>query len=114
MSTHSEALIFYPVATLTASGSCSLVTMATLSPGAADALRATLPDLADDIIAAIAAEVADYTRAMEGRFGRGVRFGVEVALRRFVDTLAGEPPDSSSPRAPRDTYVRLGAGEYRA
>src|SRR4051812_34312361 len=85
--------------------------MATLSPPAADALRTTLPDLADDIIAAIGAEVSDYARAMEGRFGRGVRRGVEIALRRFVDVGAGEPPDDSGPR---DTYFRLGAGEYRA
>src|SRR4051794_7657985 len=84
--------------------------MATLSPAAADALRATLPDLADEIIAVIASEVADYARAMEGRFGRGVRLGVEVALRRFVDVLMGEPVEAG----PRDTYVRLGAGEYRA
>src|SRR3954451_18263498 len=85
--------------------------MATLSPPAADALRATLPDLADDIIAAIGAEVSDYARAMEGRFGRGVRRGVEIALRRFGGVGAGEPPDDSGPR---DTYFRLGAGEYRA
>src|SRR3954468_8523890 len=85
--------------------------MATLSPPAADALRATLPDLADEIIAAIGAEVSDYARAMEGRFGRGVRLGVEIALRRFVEVLAGESPEDSGPR---DTYVRLGAGEYRA
>jgi hypothetical protein len=83
--------------------------MATLTPPAADALRATLPDLADEIIAAIGAEVSDYARAMVGRFGRGVRLGVEVALRRFVDELAGEPAEASG-----DTYVRLGAGEYRA
>src|SRR3954449_2705006 len=75
-----------------------------------DALRTALPDLADDIIAAIATEVPDYTGAMEGRFARGVRFGVEVALSRFVDVLAGDPPD----QGPRDTYVQLGAGEYRS
>src|SRR3954469_1492044 len=85
--------------------------MATFSPPAADALRATLPDLADEIIAAIGAEVSDYARAMEGRFGRGVRLGVETALRRFVDVLAGERTQDAGPR---DTYVRLGAGEYRA
>src|SRR4051812_29517779 len=75
-----------------------------------DALRASLPDLADDIIAGIAAEVPDYSHAMEGRFARGVRFGVEVALSRFVDALAGEPVEAG----PRDTYVQLGAGEFRA
>src|SRR5215218_9573337 len=84
--------------------------MATLSPRAADALRATLPDLADDIIGGIAAEVPDYQRAMEGRFARGVRYGVEIALSRFVDVLAGDPAD----QGPRDTYAQLGAGEYRA
>lgn len=86
--------------------------MATLTPPSADALRATLPDLADDIIAAIAGEVPDYARAMEGRFGEVVRFGVEVALNRFVDVLGGAAPKSES--SSRDTYVRLGAGEYRA
>src|SRR3954449_1454286 len=75
-----------------------------------DALRTALPDLADDIIAAIATEVPDYSRAMEGRFARGVRFGVEVALSRFVDVLAGQPVEAG----PRDAYMRLGAGEYRA
>ena len=75
-----------------------------------DALRTALPDLADDIIAAIATEVPDYSRAMEGRFARGVRFGVEVALSRFLDVLAGEKVEAG----PRDTYMQLGAGEYRA
>src|SRR3954469_1357183 len=85
--------------------------MATLTAPAADALRAALPDLAHDIVVAIADEVPDYKRAMVGRFEQGVRFGVRVALNRFVDLLQGEPIEESGPR---DTYVRLGAGEYRA
>src|SRR3954466_16361714 len=85
--------------------------MATLTPPAADALRATLPGLADDIIAAIAGEVPGYARPMEGRFGQVVRFGVEVALNRFVDLLAAEAADEASTQ---DTYVRLGAGEFQA
>src|SRR3954447_14551933 len=84
---------------------------APLPPQAADALRPVLPGLADDIIAAIAAEVPGYTRPMEGRFGRVVRFGVEVALNRFLDLLVGEPADRAGAR---DTYVRLGAGEFQA
>jgi DNA-binding transcriptional ArsR family regulator len=83
---------------------------ATLPPQAADALRSTLPQLADSIVAAIAREVPDYARPMEGRFGETVRFGVQVALNRFVDLLLGEARKES--RA-RDTYGRLGAGEYR-
>src|SRR3954452_24483493 len=83
----------------------------TLPPPAADALRTELPRLADDIIAAIAADVPGYARPMEGRFGRVVRFGVEVALNRFVDLLVAEAEEESPAR---DTYVRLGAGEFRA
>ncbi len=62
---------------------------ATLSPPSADALRRTLPGLADQIVDAIAGEVPDYARPMEGRFGETVRFGVQVALNRFVDLLVG-------------------------
>lgn len=86
--------------------------MATLPPPSADALRATLPDLANAIIAAIANEVPDYALAMEGRLGEVVRFGTEVALNRFVDVVGGRTPKADS--TARDTYVRLGAGEYRA
>jgi len=82
-----------------------------LPPQAADALRLELPRLADDIIAAIAADVPGYARPMEGRFGQVVRFGVEVALNRFVDILEGEDLGEASAR---ETYVRLGAGEFRA
>src|SRR3954452_14821251 len=88
-----------------------MVAEATLPRQAADALRPELPRLADDIIAAIAAEVPGYTRAMEGRFGQVVRFGVEVALNRFIDLLADEAADEASAR---ETYVRLGAGEFQA
>ncbi len=84
---------------------------APLPPQAADALRSELPRLADDIIAAIAADVPGYARPMEGRFGQVVRFGVEVALNRFVDILEGQDLGEASAR---ETYVRLGAGEFRA
>src|SRR3954447_6171891 len=84
--------------------------MATLSSPSADALRGTLPGLADQIVDAIAREVPDYARPMEGRFGETVRFGVPGAPHRFVRPLVGEARQES--RA-RDTYGRLGAGEYR-
>jgi hypothetical protein len=84
---------------------------ATLPPEAADMLRPVLPQLADETIAAIAAEVPDYERAMEGEFGQVVRHGVEVALNRFVDVLVGERDGGA--RA-RETYVNLGRGEYHA
>src|SRR5215218_10364724 len=78
---------------------------------AADVLRPALPGLADEMIAAIAAEVPGYARAMEGEFGQVVRLGVEIALTRFVDLLADPDPDAAGARG---TYVDLGSGEFRA
>src|SRR4051794_32739259 len=86
-------------------------TFAAVPPEAADVLRPTLPGLADEMIAAIAAEVPDYERAMEGTFGHMVRLGVEVALGRFMDMIADPTVDVT--RA-RDTYVNLGRGEFHA
>src|SRR5215211_6482168 len=78
---------------------------------AAAVLRPQLPALADEIIAAIAREVPDYARAMEGDFGQVVRVGVESALGRFVDLIEDPSNDDRSGRA---TYVDLGRGEMRA
>ena len=78
---------------------------------AAPVLRPALPGLADEMIAAIAREVPDYARAMEGEFGQVVRLGVEVALNRFVDLLADPEPE---PAESRHTYVDLGRGEFHA
>lgn len=73
-------------------------------------MRPELPGLRDEIVTAIAADVPDYARPLEGAFGRGIRLGVEEALRNFADLI--EDPDS--PRATsRDVYVQLGAGELR-
>lgn len=73
-------------------------------------VRPELPALRDEILEVIAAEVPDYARPFEGAFGRGIRRGVEEALRNFADLI--EDPDS--PRATsREVYVQLGAGEMR-
>lgn len=75
------------------------------------ALRPVLPDLAEEIIAAIGRDVPDYRRPLEGPFGRTLRLGVERALERFVDEIVNPgPPD---PRV-REVYVALGRGEMRA
>jgi hypothetical protein len=87
-------------------------TFAAVPPEAADVLRPALPGLADEMIAAISAEVPDYARAMEGTFGQLVRMGVEVALNRFMDMVADPHPEEAA-RA-RDTYVNLGRGEFHA
>jgi PucR C-terminal helix-turn-helix domain len=86
-------------------------TFAAVPPEAADVLRPVLPGLADEMIAAIALEIPDYQRAMEGTFGQLVRMGVEVALNRFMDMVAD--PGADVTRA-RDTYVNLGRGEFHS
>ena len=54
---------------------------AAIPADAGKVLRPVLPSLSDEIIAAIAREVPDYSRPMEGEFGQVVRVGVERALR---------------------------------
>jgi len=77
----------------------------------AEALRPALDGVAGEIIEAIRREVPEYARPLTGAFGRDVRRGVEVALRRFVDGL--DRPRGASARE-REVYVALGRGEARA
>jgi hypothetical protein len=78
---------------------------------AAEVLRPVLPAVAEETIAAIAADVPEYAREMEGEFGRLVRMGVEVAFNRFVDRIADA---GSDPGPARGTYIQLGRGEFMA
>src|SRR3954467_3541560 len=84
---------------------------AAIPADAGKVLRPVLPSLADEIIAAIAREVPDYARAMEGEFGEVVRVAIERALGRFIDLI--EDPSSDDGRG-RAAYVDLGRGEMRA
>ncbi len=69
-------------------------------------IRGALGPIADAVVGAIQREVPDYARPLEGDFGRGIRRGTEVALRRFI----GDEQDAGGD----DVYRRLGGGEYRA
>ncbi len=76
----------------------------------ADAIEPALPAATREILAAIAREVPEYARPLEGSFGRGVRRGVDEALRQFVALV--RDPDAGR-GAGRDVYVQLGRGELR-
>ncbi|HEX2162097.1 MAG TPA: hypothetical protein VHF88_09790, partial [Thermoleophilaceae bacterium] len=82
-----------------------------LPPAAAEALRPELPAIAEEIIGAISDGVPEYALPLEGRFGEGLRMGVERALQRFLD-LSGS--DDGGPDPGRQVYVDLGRGELRA
>jgi hypothetical protein len=75
-----------------------------------DQVRRHLPEVVDEVIAAVGHEVPAYRRPLEGEFGRGLRFGVEAALGRFLDLPGTSQPAVSD----RDVYVALGRGELRA
>src|SRR5215217_2409566 len=89
----------------------SASTFAALPRETGDVLRPVLSTLADETVAAIAVEVPDYARAMEGDFGRAVRRGVEVAFQRFLQLIEDPAADL---RDASETYVNLGRGEYHA
>ncbi|HEX2071782.1 MAG TPA: helix-turn-helix domain-containing protein [Thermoleophilaceae bacterium] len=82
-----------------------------LPPDAAAALRPELPAIAEEIIGSISAGVPEYALPLEGRFGEGLRMGVERALQRFLDLSA---KDDGGPDPGRQVYVDLGRGELRA
>jgi hypothetical protein len=81
-----------------------------LSPRVADLIEPELGAIAKEILATIAREVPEYARPLEGSFGRGVRRGVEEALRQFL-ALVRDPDAGREPG--REVYVALGRGELR-
>ena len=78
-----------------------------LDPRIAAAIEPELPTLADEIVAAIQREVPEYARPLRGEFGRGIRAGVEQALRRFAAAAGDESAAASR------IYRGLGRGEHR-
>ena len=81
-----------------------------VDPALAPAIEAVVPALSQEILDAIASEVPEYARPLEGAFGRGIRIGVGEALRQFA--LHVREPGSDR-AAGRDVYVGLGRGEFR-
>ena len=81
-----------------------------LSAEVADLIEPELPAITEEILATIAREVPEYERPLEGRFGRGIRTGVNEALLQFV-ALIRDPDTGRSPG--REVYVELGRGEQR-
>ncbi len=81
-----------------------------LPPRIGALIRPHVPALSEEVIAAIRERVPAYRRPLSGRFGAGIRLGVEEALAQFAD-LVGDP---NLDRSGRDAVYRgLGRGEYR-
>jgi hypothetical protein len=74
-------------------------------------LRPRLAEVVAEVIAAVAVAVPAYARPLEGRFGDGVRQGVEVALGRFLELPGTSEPALTAES--RRVYASLGRGEVR-
>lgn len=77
-----------------------------------DLLRPALADVVERIIETIPHDVPDYALPMEGRFGQGIRTGVQVALSRFLDLPGTRLQALSSDD--KAVYDFLGRGEVRS
>jgi hypothetical protein len=87
-----------------------------LSPAAVAEMRARLPAVADQAVAAIIAEVPGYEGALSGPMGENIRNAVQLALGGFL-SLAGDQrtSPSSTPTAPAvEGAYQLGRGEARS
>jgi len=76
----------------------------------ADVIEPELPAITEEILGTIGREVPEYQRPLEGRFGRGIRTGVNEALSQFVALI--RDPDTGRERG-REVYIALGRGEQQ-
>src|SRR6201996_7921543 len=76
----------------------------------ADLVEGQIDPISTEILESIAHEIPEYQRPLEGRFGRGIRRGVEEALAQFVSLI--RDPDAGRDSG-REVYLALGRGEQR-
>lgn len=88
-----------------------------LPPEFTVAMRAALPGVADDVVAAVIEEVPSYTDAFSGPMGETIRSAVRLALGGFL-SLVSEGRGGSGKRTPTAPAIegayQLGRGEARS
>lgn len=79
-------------------------------------IRAHLPAVADEVVAAIIAEVPSYDDAFSGPMGETIRNAVQIALGGFLSLASGSRgADPRTPAAPAvEGAYQLGRGEARS
>lgn len=75
-------------------------------------IRPVVGEIVEAIIKGIPLDVPVYAMPMEGRFGKGVRRGVQIALNRFLDLPGTRLPALSDDG--KWVYEGLGRGEVRS
>lgn len=87
-----------------------------LSPEVAGVMREALPRVAEQIVAAIRAEVPSYADPFKGEMGRNIENAVALALGGFLGMASGEDADAAGrlyDRVAQAAY-ELGRGEARS
>ncbi len=86
-----------------------------LSRAVESAVREALPRVAEQVVAAVVAEVPSYSRAFAGPMGETIRRAVTVALGGFLTRIGRLGEASGPPRTPAlGGAYDLGRGEARA
>lgn len=87
-----------------------------LPPATTAAMRADLPGVAEQVVAAIRAEVPSYADPFKGEMGRNIENAVALALGGFIGIASGEDPEATASLYQRvsDAAYALGRGEARS
>lgn len=87
-----------------------------IPPEAVAEIRSHLPGVADEVVAAIIAEVPSYEDAFSGPMGETIRNAVQLALGGFLSLAGGtRGADPRTPAAPAvEGAYQLGRGEARS
>ena len=85
-----------------------------LSPEAAEAMRADLAKVAEEVVHAVRAEVPSYADPFKGEMGRTIENAVALALGGFLGIATGQSEGSASFSQVSDAAYALGRGEARA
>jgi hypothetical protein len=85
-----------------------------LSAAVLDAMHADLPVVAEQVVAAVIAEVPAYSEPFRGSMGRNIETAVATALTGFLESLAGAEPSADRVQQVLDAAYRLGEGEARS
>ena len=90
--------------------------VARLPPQVIEVMRAELPGVAEQVVAAVISEVPSYADPFRGRMGRNIETAVHLALDGFLDLSANPTSLDGDPRVEqvREAAYALGRGEARS
>ncbi len=87
-----------------------------LPKGVTSSLRAELPVVAEQVVAAVIAEIPSYSEPFRGRMGRNIENAVEIALGGFLELVSSRQGFDHTTRVESvlEAAYALGRGEARA